>query len=139
MPANRRNPGVHRTARQKSRDRKGALADSVAGMRSGPRGYPGRGSDWGFMAVHFYAARRTIWCPSGEHRSPLQWIDARSEVEVKVDCRDGSGWGGTPVGAGLADGHGSGGGGSHRADSGEKDARAEGAAYTGLHLWVRHE
>src|ERR1039458_10247968 len=45
MPANRRNPGVHHTARQ-SRDREGALADSVAGMRSGPRGYPGRGSDW---------------------------------------------------------------------------------------------
>ena len=35
----------------------GALADSVAGMRSGPRGYPGRGSDWGFTAVHFYVAR----------------------------------------------------------------------------------
>src|ERR1022692_3299051 len=33
MPANRRNPGVHHTARQ-SRDREGALADSVAGMRS---------------------------------------------------------------------------------------------------------
>ena len=34
MPANRKNPGVHHTARQ-SRDREGALAaDSVAGMRS---------------------------------------------------------------------------------------------------------
>src|ERR1035441_10369957 len=33
MPANRENPGVHHTARQ-SRDREGALADSVAGMRS---------------------------------------------------------------------------------------------------------
>jgi hypothetical protein len=32
-PANRKNPGVHHTARQ-SRDREGALADSVAGMRS---------------------------------------------------------------------------------------------------------
>ena len=39
MPANRRNPGVHHTARQ-SRDREGALADSVAGMRSRPRGHP---------------------------------------------------------------------------------------------------
>ena len=33
MPANRKNPGVHPTARQ-SRDREGALADSAAGMRS---------------------------------------------------------------------------------------------------------
>src|ERR1035438_1749306 len=33
MPANRKNPGVHHTARQ-SRDREGALADSVAVMRS---------------------------------------------------------------------------------------------------------
>ena len=33
MPANRKNPGVHHTARQ-SRDREGALADYVAGMRS---------------------------------------------------------------------------------------------------------
>src|ERR1017187_7456578 len=60
MSANRRNPGVHHTARQ-SRDGvpsgPGALADSVAGMRSGPRGYPGRGSDWGFTAVHFDVAR----------------------------------------------------------------------------------
>src|ERR1035441_4875200 len=31
-PANRENPGVHHTARQ-SRDREGALANSVAGMR----------------------------------------------------------------------------------------------------------
>src|ERR1035441_8541748 len=35
MPANRRNPGVHHTARQ-SRDREGALADSAAGMRPPP-------------------------------------------------------------------------------------------------------
>src|ERR1022692_2022791 len=35
---------------------RGALADSVAGMRSGPRGYPARGSDWGFTAVHFCVA-----------------------------------------------------------------------------------
>ena len=55
MPANRKNPGVHPAARQ-SRDREGALADSAAGMRSGPRGYPGRGSDWGFTAVHFQVA-----------------------------------------------------------------------------------
>ena len=33
MPANRKNPGVHHAARQ-SRDREGALADYVAGMRS---------------------------------------------------------------------------------------------------------
>ena len=33
MPANRNNPGVHHIARQ-SRDRKGASADSLAGMRS---------------------------------------------------------------------------------------------------------
>src|ERR1035441_1880861 len=33
MPANRENPGVDYTARQ-SRDREGALANSVAGMRS---------------------------------------------------------------------------------------------------------
>ena len=33
MPANRKNPSVQHTARQ-SRDREGALADSVAGMRS---------------------------------------------------------------------------------------------------------
>ena len=33
MPANRKNPGIHHTARQ-SRDREGALADYVAGMRS---------------------------------------------------------------------------------------------------------
>ena len=33
MPANRKNPGVRPTARQ-SRDREGALADSVAGLRS---------------------------------------------------------------------------------------------------------
>src|ERR1022692_9078 len=39
MPANRKNPGVHHTARQ-SRDREGALADSVAGMRSRPRRHP---------------------------------------------------------------------------------------------------
>src|ERR1035437_9751152 len=39
MPANRKNPGVHHTARQ-SRDREGALADYVAGMRSRPRGPP---------------------------------------------------------------------------------------------------
>src|ERR1035438_6014495 len=39
MPANRENPGVHHTARQ-SRDREGALANSVAGMRSRPRGHP---------------------------------------------------------------------------------------------------
>src|ERR1035441_8627229 len=138
MPANRRNPGVHRTARP-SRDREGVLADSVAGMRSGPEGTP--------VAARIGASRPSTFMPraapygarAGSIASPLQWIDARSEVEVKVDCRDGSGWGGTPVGAGLADGHRSGGGGSHRADSGEEDARAEGAAYTGLHLWVRHE
>jgi hypothetical protein len=45
MPANRKNPGVHHTARQ-SRDRKGALAASVAGMRSltvaARMGLPGR-------------------------------------------------------------------------------------------------
>ena len=33
MPANRKNPGVHDTARQ-SRDREGALANFVPGMRS---------------------------------------------------------------------------------------------------------
>ena len=55
MPANRKNPGVHHTARL-SRDREGALADSVAGMRYvttfggsvwyGPEtGDPGAGED----------------------------------------------------------------------------------------------
>jgi hypothetical protein len=55
MPANRKNPGVHHTARQ-SRDREGALANSVAGMRSPAQRAPRRGSDWGFTAVHFYVA-----------------------------------------------------------------------------------
>ena len=59
MPANRRNPGVHHTARQ-SRDREGALADSGAGMRSPAQRVPRRGSDWGFMAVHFYVAHPIV-------------------------------------------------------------------------------
>ena len=50
MPANR---GYFR----QSRDRKGALARCVAGKRSRPSGYPGRGSDWGFTFVHFCVAR----------------------------------------------------------------------------------
>ena len=50
MAANRENPGVHHTARQ-SRDREGALAYCVAGMRSPAQGAPRRGSDWGFTSV----------------------------------------------------------------------------------------
>ena len=46
----------------------GALADSVAGVRSGPRGYPGRGSDWGCTAARFYVARTPACAAPGSAR-----------------------------------------------------------------------
>src|ERR1039457_253224 len=45
-----------RQSRAQRAPREGALAECVAGKRSRPRGYPGRGSDWGFAFVHFYVA-----------------------------------------------------------------------------------
>src|ERR1022692_4517619 len=54
--ANRENPGVHCTsgrAGPRGHPLEGALAKCVAAKRSRPRGYPGRGSDWGLTFVHF--------------------------------------------------------------------------------------
>jgi hypothetical protein len=54
MPANRRKPDLHQTARQ-SRDRQGALADSVAGVCS----LTVAARIWGFMPSTFMSRSPT--------------------------------------------------------------------------------
>src|ERR1017187_3396878 len=161
----RRCPGFRRVGGRCRRNRQGAvlrvpgcLADRVPhprphriaergdrpgcprGPKAGPWGHSGQSpaGPWDTQV----SPRRGLGTPKSAPwsiASPLQWIDACFEVEVKLDCRVGSECGGTPVGAGLADGHRSGGGGSQRIDSGAEDARVEGAAHTGVHLRVCHE
>src|ERR1017187_376376 len=59
--------GVHRRSSAAHSDlftaSEGVLDKCVAGKRSRPRGYPGRGSDWGFTFVHFRVARSRLYCP----------------------------------------------------------------------------
>src|ERR1022692_4484661 len=52
---------------------RGALADSAAGMRS-----DGRGSDWGFTAVHFYVAHSS-GCFSGTSKAVRRYRPVRAE------------------------------------------------------------